>query len=83
MSLIIDALIAGGAIIDLADNEGQTPIMSAVQRSDAKVVQELLDRGADCTIGDNRRMVPLMTSTILVRNTPHCARQLIFNTADA
>ena len=43
----IDALIAEGADVNISDNEGKTPIMTAATSDNKECIQRLLDDGAD------------------------------------
>ncbi len=45
-------LLQGGAKVDLPNNQGETPLIMAVQRRDLPVVRVLLAGGADPKLGD-------------------------------
>eukprot|EP00041_Stephanoeca_diplocostata_P008457 m.125612 g.125612 ORF g.125612 m.125612 type:complete len:830 (-) comp17333_c0_seq1:1275-3764(-) len=46
---IVSALINSGVSVDIEDNDGRTPLHYACQGGDARVVQFLIDNGADVT----------------------------------
>lgn len=48
-SALIDAMIADGALVNLARDDGMTPLLLAINRGDVSLVGVLLSKGADAT----------------------------------
>ena len=46
------ALLAANATVDLANNDGRTPLLFATYKGHVEVVRLLVHAGADTTLGD-------------------------------
>ena len=53
-----------GADVNIKDNNGETPLMSAVMSSSAPAVEALLQAGADPSITNTRGVAPLMQAVL-------------------
>jgi ankyrin repeat protein len=51
---IMDVLIANGADVNLKDSKGNTPLMIAATKNQKKIIQKLLDCGADPKIKNGK-----------------------------
>lgn len=61
----VKALLAGGADLKRKDDNSNTPLMSAVQYCDAKVVKVLLDAGAEVSPRNGSGITPLGMAMIM------------------
>ena len=69
-----DAFSAVGGHIDIADQNGRTPLSWAVQCGNSCAVQELLNRGANCNKPDNNGIPPLLFAS---HSSNDCIKLLI------
>ena len=60
----VDALLEGGATVDLADSEGNTAIFGAAALGHATIVESLVDRGAEVNRRNEDGVTPLMLAVI-------------------
>lgn len=65
----IEALLAAGANLEIADNEGCTPLLTAVE-SDLQILILLLKKGANVNAVDNRGNTPLHLA--IAADDHHC-----------
>lgn len=59
MRPIIELFLARGANVDLADEDGNTPLMNAVRRKNAVMVRRLLAAGADTAATNSKRQTAM------------------------
>ena len=55
---LVDELIARGAIVDVRNIHGQTPLYLAVERNNLDVIRDLLESGADVDAEDRKGVTP-------------------------
>lgn len=59
---IAEILVKSGAKVDIADNEGWTPLMRAASNANAQIVKLLIDAGADATKKNSINESAIITS---------------------
>ena len=59
---VVHALLAKGANIDLAKNDGATPLFIASQNGLVDVVHALLAKGANIDLASNKGVTPLIVA---------------------
>ncbi len=64
MRSIVNSLLDHGADINARDDEGRTPLMTALSIGHLAVAEALVDRGADVTISDNNGNTALSQSLL-------------------
>ena len=57
-------LLKAGADVNIANNDGQTPLMVAVKRGSISLVALLIHSGADVNVVDNNGMNPLALTAV-------------------
>ncbi|KAF2228066.1 ankyrin repeat-containing domain protein, partial [Elsinoe ampelina] len=61
---VVRILLLAGALIDVKDSEGGTPLANAVYMGHVEIVRMLLERGADVNVRQKYNITPLMQSAI-------------------
>ncbi len=76
---VVAVLIDSGADVNIADNDGVTPLMTAVSHSSVKAVRALLDAGADVSVvnADEKQVLHEVSYALLTAEVAEVVRLLI------